>query len=366
MNTVSGGSLTFTPNSASNTTSTETVHITTASNLLPGQGLPVGVPIRMIGINAGSGTASTWNNFAKSGGSSSVNCGSGPPTDNFNANAAQGANPQSPQGESGNLEIAVENDNNQVGDFANADWGSSDGADQAVDIATSLSYMGNGAYRSNANASIASVETSSPTSFVATQLDANNTGDVGGVQTSDLRNNAFPTDRTLFNVIRTDTVRASTGGFINWMCDGGATLPINGATISPMVTKGTDHINGGNFDDDLTTIINNQYDYSRLTDTSQENPLSSEQTQNGVTNLNGTCEATQSIATSGTPPTVTGIALSNTVVTLSGPVPSTIQPGWSVYVPAGFALETPAQRQGVFGQWQHHHANRRPGGRNWV
>ena len=29
----------------------------------------------------------------------------------------------------------------------------------------------------------------------------------------------FPTSRVLWNVYRTDTIRASVGGFLNWICD---------------------------------------------------------------------------------------------------------------------------------------------------
>ena len=107
----------------------------------------------------------------------------------------------------------------------------------------------------------------------------------------------------MFNIVRVSTVRASTGGFINWMCGGGANSTINAATITPMETKGTDHINGGNYDTDLTDVMENQYDYSRLTDTTPELSASQLTTQNSVQNPNGT--------------------------------------GWNVYVPAGYTLKLP-------------------------
>ncbi len=44
-----------------------------SSGQVPGQGTPIGVPIRIIGVNAGSGTAATFNNFTKAG-SVSGNC----------------------------------------------------------------------------------------------------------------------------------------------------------------------------------------------------------------------------------------------------------------------------------------------------
>jgi hypothetical protein len=331
VSSVSGGTLTL---SQAAGTGTDTVHITTSAALPQGEGMPIGVPIRVIGVNNGSGTASTWNNFAKSG-QGSGNCTA---TSNFNANAASGANPTAAQGATGNLEIALENDANQIGDFANADWGPTDPADQAVDIATSLYYMGNGAYLSNPNASVAGLEVNAglvpagaPSSFTETQLSANSV--TSSVVTE--RNNSYPAARTLFNVIRTDTVRASVGGFLDWMCDGGSTnVTINGSTINPMVTKGTDHIDGGNFDADLTNIINGQFDYSRLTDTTAELPAASQVTGNGVTNPNGSCEATQAINPG-------GITTSSATVTLTGAVPSTIQVGWPVYVPSGYSIKIP-------------------------
>jgi len=321
-------------------TGTDTVHITTTAALPQGEGMPIGVPVRMIGVNGGSGTASTWNNFAKSS-IGSGNCTSAPTNGvggNFNENAASGGNPQTSQGPTGNLEIALENDANQVGDFASADWGPTDPADQAVDIATSLYYMGNGAYLSNPNASVSSLEVNAglvpagdPSSFTEAQLTAN--GVTSTIVTE--RNNSFPAARTLWNVIRTDTVRASVGGFMDWMCDGGSTgVSINGSTINPMVTKGTDHIDGGNFDTDLTNIINGQFDYSRLTDTTGELPATSQVSGNGVTNPNGLCEATQAIASG-------GITTSSATVTLGAAVPSTIQVGWPVYVPAGYSIKIP-------------------------
>lgn len=313
-------------------TGTDTVKIALPAVLPQGEGMPIGVPIRIIGVNNGSGTASTWNNFAKSANGSGNCTGTG----NFNQNAASGANPTASQGPTGNLEIALENDANQIGDFANADWGTTDPADQAVDIATSLYYMGNGAYLSNPNASSTSLEVSvslggNPGSFTETQLTAN--GQTS--QTSTNRSNAYPASRTLWNVIRTDTVRASVGGFLDWGCDGGSlNVSINGTTINPMVTKGTDHVNGGNFDTDLTNIINGQFDYSRLTDTTQELPASSQTSGNGVVNPNGLCSATQAIASG-------GITTSSATVTLSAAAPSTIQVGWPVYVPAGYNIKLP-------------------------
>lgn len=311
-----------------------------------GNGAPIGVPIRIIGVNGSSGTASTFFNFAKSG-IGSGNCTTSATNGvggNYNANAAQGQNPNSPQGISNNLEIALENDANQIGDFANANWGAADPADQAIDIATSLYFMGNGAFLSNPNASVADLEATSnvpantPTAFQASELNANNNASVTAGSTIGLpveRSNSWAMSRTLFNIILPASVKASVGGFLNWMCDGGGSNTINGSTVAPDFAKGTDHIDGGNFDTDLGNIITNQFDYSRLTDTTQELPLASQVTANGVTNQNGTCEATQSIPAG-------DISSSSATVTLSATVPTTIQTGWPVYIPSGYSLKLPA------------------------
>ncbi|MGO8862367.1 MAG: hypothetical protein ACLQRH_16615 [Acidimicrobiales bacterium] len=298
---------------------------------VPGQGTPIGVPINVVGVNAGSGTAATFNNFAKSG-IGSGNCTS---TSNYNEDAASQGDSQNAQGPGpGNLEIALENDANQIGDFAGADWPATDAPDQATTIATSLYYMGYGAYNTNSNAGVASLEvnagvvpTGDPTTFTESLLAGN------GVQPSiaNERNNKYPTSRTVFNIYLTNSIRASTGGFINWLCD---TNPVAGGG-GGQIQKGRDAIDGGNFDTDLTNIITGDYGFSRLTDATAELPASAQVTANGLTNPNGSCEATQSIASG-------GITNGTATVTLTAAVPSTVQVGWTVTIPAGFSSALPA------------------------
>ncbi len=297
-----------------------------SSGQFPGQGTPIGVPIRIIGVNAGSGTAATFNAFAESG----IGSGNCTGTSNFNENAASQGNPQTSQGPApANLEIALENDAAQIGDFANADWGATDAADQAVDIATSLYYMGYGPYNSNPIAGVASMEVNpgvvtggKPTSFTESLSNLNNV--VPSITHE--RTNAYPTSRTLFNIFRTDKVRASTAGFLNWMCD---------TNTGGSSTKGTDHLDGANFDADLTNIINGQYGFSRLTDTTPELSASAQVPADGLTNPNGECSAVQTIASG-------GITNGTQTITLTGTVPSTIQPGWAVSIPAGYSSVLPA------------------------
>ena len=151
-----------------------------------GDGTPIGVPVRIIAINNGSGTVSTFYNFAQSGigtpgrrravhrlrrrsrAASRATMSS--------VNAASGPDPDANQGPPGsnfvqNPEVSLENDANQIGDFANANW-PNDPADEATDIATSLYSMSFGVFGVNPNASTATIETGTipagdPTSFAA-------------------------------------------------------------------------------------------------------------------------------------------------------------------------------------------------------
>ena len=291
---------------------------------VPGQGAPIGVPIRITAVNQGSGTLNGFMNFAD-GGNGSTNCAA---KATYDANGAQGPNPQSPQGLSGNPEIALENNAAQVGDFANANWGASDAADQAVDIATSLYFISYGVYKTSSVATVASIETnpgvvpaSLPSSFSASLLASD--GDYPN--TADNRDNAYAISRTLFNIIPTSTVKSSTAGFLNWMCDGGGPSGTGAGAVSPMQAKGPDRFTGVNYDTDLTNIIQGQYGFSRLSDTSAELPLTA-QSVNGVANPNGTCAAVATISSFTSPNQINLTSL-----------PSEAQVGWTVEIPNGYS-----------------------------
>ena len=310
----------------------------------PGDGAPIGVPIRIIGVNTGSGTTSTFYTFAQSSISGGTNCKGNSAgntlsgtSGNLDVNAASGSNPQlaqGPAGGTGNPEIALENDANQVGDFASDNWATSsdgDAADQAIDIATSLYFESLGVYSTNANAQVASIQVPStattglipsgqPGTFLAAQMNA----DGKKASLTNELTNSYAISRTLFNVYNTNSIRASTGGFFNWLCDS------NSAS-----QKGTDHVSGGNFDTDLTNLIVGQYGFQRLSDTTAELPVS-EQTVVGdgiANNNNGTCAANLGIASTG------GVG-SNTI-TLSAAPPPTVQVGWPVYIPSGSNVAIP-------------------------
>ncbi len=310
-----------------------------------GDGTPIGVPIRIIGINSGSGTVSTFYNFAQSGiGSPSVSadCGGGDGTvssHDVDVNAASGKDPDANQGPAGssftaNPEISLENDANQIGDFANNNW-PGDAADQAVDIATSLYSMSYGAYVSNPNAEVTSIETAVPSGDPSTFTEKILTENTKKVSIANERSNAFPTSRTLFNYYLPTTIRASAAGFLNWMCDSNSAIQ-----------KGTDHIDGGNFDTDLTNLINGEYGYSRLTDTTSELPAASQTPADNVPGggVNGSCDANLAISS---------ISSDGTTITLTNPAPTgfagtanagdqVIQPGWTVNLPSGDSWALPS------------------------
>jgi hypothetical protein len=316
-----------------------------------GNGAPIGVPIRIVGINSGSGTVATMYAFDQSGVGQNTNTGAhclqttgfgAPSSGDVNANAASGANPQKAQGPAGsnfvqNPEISVENSTSQIGDFAFANWGSScsggscvtDAADQAVDIATSLYSESRGAYLSSANDEITSIVSagagatggvgSNPSTFTANVMTLNG---VTLHNTVPIIGGTYPTARTLFNIFRTDKVNASTGGFLNWGCDS-----------QSAVQKGTDHVIGGNLDTDLTNIIANQYKFVRITDLTPEIDVAAQTPADHAAggDPNGTCQANLGISS---------VSSDGTTITLSAPVPSAVQQGWTVNIPTGSSWVT--------------------------
>ncbi len=290
-----------------------------------GNGKPIGVPIRIIGVNKGSGTVATFNAFANSG-VSGGGCSASP----FNNNAASGQNPFTSDGYTGNPEIALENNAGQIGDFAAANW-PNDPADQAVDIATSLYFEGLGYYDTIPHAGTAvitpgtgTVPSGVPTAYTVSLTSESNPADNSDAPISPSilheRSNLYPTSRTLFNIYRTDTIRASAGGFLNWVCD---TNPTN--SPGGLETKGLDQLYGGNFDSDITNTINATFGFSRLTDAASELSQSAQTPADGLLTPNATCDAQLTVSTQSGVTTVT-----NLVGGVAAPVPAAVQPTWVV------------------------------------
>jgi hypothetical protein len=110
--------------------------------------------------------------------------------------------------------------------------------------------------------------------------------------TPNLLQNHYPTAFTIFNVYRTDTVRASVGGLLNWVCDSNTNF-----------NKGLDNSTGLNFDSELTTDISSIYGFPRLTDTSPAPAISTP--ADGQAAPNNTCSASLPVSSTSGSDTIT-------------------------------------------------------------
>jgi hypothetical protein len=92
-------------------------------------------------------------------------------------------------------------------------------------------------------------------------------------------------------------VRASVGGFLNWICDQNQSF-----------TKGQDNSTGVNFDQELTNTINGTFGFIRLSDV----PVAAEETVTPTPpdfvssgGINNTCGLSETVTTTSTMTTVT-------------------------------------------------------------
>jgi hypothetical protein len=244
--TVVSGSGTSTLVLSNNATASGTpdLSITTASKLGVGSGLPVGIPVRIMGINTGSGVESTFTAFAESG-VSGQGC-----TSNMNANAAKDPNAATATGTNSTSHIALQNNSDQIDQFAAGDFPNPDFVDQAIEAATTLYVESNGVFNTNPFAAATTINGTGFSGFKVSENGQSTTAIA-------LLNNVYPTAITLFNIYDTSTVRASTGGFVNWICDGNTNF-----------SKGLDNSTGLNFDTELSTLIGTTFGFPRLTDIS--------------------------------------------------------------------------------------------------
>jgi hypothetical protein len=277
---VSGaGTSTLTLSNSATATGTPNLSFTTASKLAVGQGLPVGIPIRIMGINTGSGVESTFTSFAESG-VAGQGC-----TSNMNANAAKDPNPATATGTNATPHIALQNNSDQIDQFAAGDFPNPDFVDQAIEAATTLYVESNGVFNTNP---FAAATTINGTGFSGFKVNENGQS----TTTPALLNNIYPTAITLFNIFDTSTVRASTGGFLNWICDGNTDF-----------SKGLDNSTGLNFDTELSTLIGTTFGFPRLTDESGA-PTTSQPADN-VPAPNTTCAANLPVSTNSGSSTIT-------------------------------------------------------------
>ena len=260
---------------------TPNLTVTMTSKLAVGQGLPVGIPIRILGINTSSGVESTYALFANSGGGTT----SGGCASNMNLNAASDPNPVTKTGNNSTPHIALQNNSDQIDEFAGADFPSPDYVDQAIEAATTLYVESNGVFNTDPYAAAVTID--------GTMYSGNKLSENGySTTTPNLLQNHYPTSITLFNVWRTDTVRASTGGFLNWICDSNTNF-----------TKGLDNSSGSNFDSEITTDIASIYGFPRLTDTSSAPAVSTP--ADGQAAPNNSCAASLPVATTSGSATIT-------------------------------------------------------------
>jgi len=242
---ISGSVLTLSQSATNNTT--DAVRVLTGvgavHKLAVGQGMPVGIPIRLMGVDTTSGTEGTFTQFANEGASTLTGCGS-----DMNGNDASDPNPGTATGEDASPHVALENNSSDLGRFAQEDFPHTDYTDQAIEISTTLYVMSYGVWNTSPYAAAAVVH---DTAFTGVALNEN--GVVVSAR-SEL-DNEYPTSRTLFNIYDASTVRGPTGGFLNWICDPNTNF-----------NKGTDSTTGVNFDTELGNIISTVFGFPRLTD----------------------------------------------------------------------------------------------------
>ena len=265
------------PATASSTTATLT--FATSTTFAEGSGVPFGLAIRLIGVNTGAGIESTFASYANSG-VSGGGCAS-----NMNANSPGDPNPVTAPSPN-SAHIALQNSSDQIDQFAQSDFPNPDYVDQAIEASTTIYIESNGVFNTNPYAAAVTID---GTSYSGTKLTQN-----GGIlpTTPNLLSDTYPTTITLRNIYRTDTVRASTAGFLNWICDSNVNFK-----------KGTDNETGKNFDTELGTDISTLFGFPRLTDESQAAAVSTP--ADGIAAPNNECAADLPVTTTSGSDTVT-------------------------------------------------------------
>jgi hypothetical protein len=233
-----------------------------------------------MGVNTASGTESTFASFAASGVAGGGGCAA-----SMNTNAASDPNSATANGSNATPHIALENNSDQINQFAAGDF-PGDPADQAIEVATTLYIESNGVVNTNP---FAASTTINGQVFSGAKVAENG---VSPTSPTELQN-TYPTARTLFNIYRSDTIRASAGGFLNWICDGNSDF-----------SKGEDNTTGLNFDTELSTLISSTFGFPRLTDTSTP-PTGGGTPADGVAAPNTSCAASLPVNTTSGQPTIT-------------------------------------------------------------
>ena len=246
VSSVSGTTLQLSQNASA--TANDVARITTSGTLAIGQGVPINVPIRLMAVNSSSGTEATFASYAESG-VSGGGCGG-----SMNTNSPTDPNPSTDTGDNASVHTALENNEDQVNQFAVDDFPSPDYTDQAIEVSTSLYIESNGVNNTNPYAGGSTIN---GTTYAAIKVAENfaPSNNKAFPTSSDEIANTYATARTLYNMYNSNTVRASTGGFLNWVCDSNTNF-----------SKATDNSTGLNFDSELGSLIGTTYGFPRLTD----------------------------------------------------------------------------------------------------
>jgi hypothetical protein len=171
---------------------------------------------------------------------------------------------------------ALENNDSQISQFDSADF-PGDFVDQEIELSTSLYIEARGVYNTNTFARQASVN---GVPFGAQTPNLGGTlGHTSQATVANINNNSYPTARVLFNLFNPTTVKASTGGFLNWICDGNANF-----------VKAQDTNTGAaSFDSEINNLITTTFGFPRLTDLSP--PVATTTPVDGQAAPNDTCQA---------------------------------------------------------------------------
>lgn len=312
--TSAGGAATLTTSNNATATGTYTLTIATgAAKFTSGSGVPIGIPIRIMGVNTGSGTSATFSGYVNGQTPDPASqCANGNVL--VNENAAN--DPNSATAIAGNPQhVALENNAHQIQLFSQADFPASL-ADQAIEEATTLYFMSNGVYNTN---SYVGQTTIGGSNFAANLIGENSM--FSGAATE--LNNTYPTARSLANITNSVTVRQSTAGFMNWICDS-----------NTLFAKATDLSTGLNLDAELSNIISTQFGFPRLSDTSS--PVSATPADNVIA-PNDDCVAQIKVTVAADGVTITQQAGGNFPADLvnGGSVIGSVVPGGTTLISAG-------------------------------
>jgi hypothetical protein len=202
----------------------------------------------------------------------------------MDGNAASDPNPVTKTGTNTTAHIALENNSDQINQFAVTDF-PGDVVSQAIEATTTLYIESDGVYNTNPYAAATTINGQQ---FAGVKVVLN-----GQTPTTPHKlTNTYPTARTLFNIYRTGTIRASVGGFLNWTCDGNVNF-----------NKGLDNSTGVNFDTELTNVIGSVFGFPRLTDTTAAPAVGTP--ADGQPAPNNSCAASLAVSTTSGSNTIT-------------------------------------------------------------